>query len=81
MVLTFPSVSQATGSLSLLLALAGDDLNLLCFDVVGVIQLELDILDDESPDFVAEAVRVEVSLRDMSAPRHIPSIELDVFIP
>lgn len=74
MVLTFPSVSQATGSLSLLFALAGDDLNLLCFDVVGVIQLELDVLDDESPDFVAEPVRVEVSLRDLSAPCHSSSI-------
>ena len=29
---------------------------------MSVVQLELDVLDDEGPDFVAEAIRVEVSL-------------------
>jgi hypothetical protein len=49
-------------SLSLLLALAGNDLDPLCLNSVGIIKLELDILDNERPDFVAEAVGVEVSL-------------------
>lgn len=51
------------GSLCLLLALASDNLNLLCFDVVRVIKLELDILDNERPDFITEAIGVEVSLK------------------
>jgi hypothetical protein len=49
-------------SLSLLLALAGNDLNSLRLNRVGIIKLELNVLDDERPDFVAEAVGVEVSL-------------------
>lgn len=49
-------------SLRLLLALAGDDLDSLGLDVVRVVQLELDVLDNEGPDLVAEAVGVEMSL-------------------
>jgi hypothetical protein len=49
-------------SLSLLLALASNDLDPLCLNGVCVIKLELNILDNERPDFVAEAVCVEVSL-------------------
>ena len=49
-------------SLCLLLALAGDDLDSLSLDIVRVIQLELDVLDNEGPDLVAEAVGVEMSL-------------------
>jgi hypothetical protein len=49
-------------SLGLLLALAGNDLDPLCLDGVCVIKLELNILDNERPNFVAEAVGVEVSL-------------------
>lgn len=49
-------------SLSLLLALASNDLDFLGFNIVGIIQLELDVLDDERPDLVTEAVGVEVSL-------------------
>lgn len=47
----------------LLLALACDNLDLLCFDVVRVVKLEFDILDNERPDLVTEAVGVEVSLK------------------
>ena len=50
-------------SLCLLLALAGDDLDSLSLDIVRVIQLELDVLDNEGPDLVAEAVGVEMSLQ------------------
>jgi hypothetical protein len=49
-------------SLSLLLALAGNDLDPLRLNSVGIIKLELNILDNERPDFVAKAVGVEVSL-------------------
>jgi hypothetical protein len=56
-------LSNISSSLSLLFALAGNDLDPLRLDRVGIIELELDILDDERPDFVAEAVCVEVSLK------------------
>jgi hypothetical protein len=49
-------------SLCLLLALAGHNLDSLGLDVVCVVQLELDVLDNEGPDLVAEAVGIEVSL-------------------
>jgi hypothetical protein len=49
-------------SLRLLLALTGNDLDSLGLDIVRVIQLELDVLDNEGPDLVAEAVGVEMSL-------------------
>ena len=62
------SISPAKGcpvayrSLRLLLALASDDLDSLGLDIVRVIQLELDVLDNEGPDLVAEAVGIEMSL-------------------
>jgi hypothetical protein len=31
-------------------------------DLVGVVELEVDVFDDECPDIVAEAVRIEMSL-------------------
>jgi len=49
-------------SLRLLLALARNNLYSLGLDVVRVVQLEFDVLDDESPDIVAEAVSVKMSL-------------------
>ena len=49
-------------SLRLLLALAGDDLDSLGLDIVRVVQLELDVLDNEGPDLVAEPVGVEMTL-------------------
>ena len=49
-------------SLRLLLALAGDDLDSLGLNIVRVVQLEFDVLDNEGPDLVAEAVGVEMSL-------------------
>lgn len=35
---------------------------------VRIVQLEVDVFDDEGPYFVAEAVSVEMSLRQLSAP-------------
>ena len=66
-------LSNITFSLSLFLALAGNDLNPLCLNRVGIIELELDVLDDERPDFVAEAVCVEVSLRSRVSTIRAPS--------
>lgn len=37
-------------------------LHSVCVNVGRVIELEVDILDNESPDFVAESVRIEMSL-------------------
>lgn len=48
--------------LQLVFRLTCYDLDSCAFILVGVIHLEFDVLDDESPDFVAEAVRVEVAL-------------------
>lgn len=36
-------------------------------DLVRVVKLEVDVLDDEGPDVVAEAVRVEVALEAETA--------------
>lgn len=63
--MTSPAIATALlfrRSWSLLLALTCDDLDPLSLDVVGIVQLELDVLDDEGPDFVAETVGVKVSL-------------------
>ena len=49
-------------SWSLLLTLTCDDFDPLSLDIVGIVQLELDVLDDEGPDFVAETVGIKVSL-------------------
>ena len=48
----------ACRSLRFVLALASHDLHTFSFDSVRVIQFELNILDDEGPDFVAEPVGV-----------------------
>ena len=47
-----------TGSLRLILRLTSDDLHPLSIDIVLILELELDVFDDEGPDFVAEAVGV-----------------------
>lgn len=43
--------------------IAADDLDAVGVDLMGVIQLEVNILDNEGPDVVAEAVCVKMSLR------------------
>lgn len=55
------AVSYRRGDL-ILLGAAADDLDLVGVDG-GVLHLEGDVLDQEGPDLVAEAVGVEVSLR------------------
>ena len=45
-----------------LFRIAAHNLNLLRGDVVLIVQLEVDILDEERPDFVAEAVRIQMTL-------------------
>lgn len=51
--------SSFTGSL----AVAADDLHLVCCDRRLVVQFEGHVLDEESPDFVAESVGIKVTLR------------------
>ena len=56
--------------LARLLRIAAHNLNLLRRDVVLVVQLEVDVLDEERPDFVAEAVRIQMTL--FSVEGHLP---------
>jgi hypothetical protein len=58
-------VGRLLGRLGLLRQ-TSDDLDLLGVELVLVVHLEVDVLDDEGPDFVAEAVGVEVALRIIS---------------
>lgn len=45
-----------------LLRIAAHDLDLLSRDIVLIVQLEIDIFDKEGPDFVAEAVGIQMTL-------------------
>jgi hypothetical protein len=78
-----PSVSLATTEnkrgqklSSLLLArtlrVATDNLDAVGVDLMGVVQLEVDVLDDESPYVVAEAVGVEMSLQSFRSAWQAP---------
>ena len=49
------------------LRVTGDDLHAVGMDLMGVVQLEVDILDDEGPYVVAEAVGIEMSLRSFKS--------------
>ena len=49
-----------------LLRIAAYNLDLLRRDVILVVELEVDILDEERPDFVAEAVGVQMTLCTLS---------------
>ena len=55
-------VGRLLGRFICLLGQTGDDLDLLGVELVLVVHLEVDVLDEEGPDFVAEAVGVEVAL-------------------
>lgn len=50
-------------SLAWTFGVAADNLDSVGVYLVRVVQLEIDILDNESPDVVAEAVSIEVSLQ------------------
>ena len=45
-----------------LLRIAAHNLNLVRRDVVLIIKLEIDILDEKRPDFVAKAVGIQMTL-------------------
>ena len=45
-----------------LLRITAHDLDLLRRDIVLVVELEIDIFDEERPDFVAEAVGIQMTL-------------------
>ena len=61
---------QESGALRLVLGLTADNLDLINFNLLRIVELELDVFDDEGPHFVAEAVGVEMSLR-----RHVQQDE------
>jgi len=49
--------------LSWALAVAAHDLDFICMDrLAGIIHLEGDVLDQEGPDLIAEAVGIEMAL-------------------
>lgn len=52
--------------LLLLFRLASNDLDTLGFGLCGIVHLELHVLKNEGPDFVTEAVGVEVALSSIS---------------
>ena len=45
------------------LRVAADNLDAVGMDLLVVVQLEVDVLDDEGPDIVAESVGIEMSLQ------------------
>ena len=49
-----------------LLRIAAHNLDLVRRDIVLVVELEVDILDEERPDFVAEAVGIQMTLCTIS---------------
>jgi len=57
------SVPRSCRDLYLVLGLTADDLDLFCLNRLRVVQFELDVLEYESPDFVTEAICVEMPLR------------------
>lgn len=57
--------------LSRLLRITAHDFDLLRLDIVLVVELEVDILDEKRPDFVAESIRIQMAL-----PRHTVSLSL-----
>ena len=60
--IVFPRKKPSRLLLPRLFRIAAHNLNLLRRDVVLIVQLEVDILDEERPDFVAEAVRIQMTL-------------------
>ena len=48
-----------------LFRIAAHDLDLLRCDIVLIVELEVDIFDEKRPDFVAEAVSIQVALRNL----------------
>jgi hypothetical protein len=54
-------------NLARLLSIAADNLHLVSLDGAGVVQLKVDVFDQKRPDFIAEAVRVQVTLRAIDA--------------
>ena len=51
-----------TSLFSRFLCIAAHNLDLLSLDVVLIVKLEINILDEECPDFVAEAVGIQMTL-------------------
>jgi hypothetical protein len=49
-------------SLTRALGVAANDLDPVGVDLVRIVELKVDVFDDECPDIVAEAVRIEMSL-------------------
>lgn len=48
------------------LGLTRHDFDLVDFDLLRIVEFEFDVLEDEGPDFVTEAVGVEMTLKETS---------------
>ena len=55
-----------------LLRIAAHDLDLLSRDIVLIVKLKIDIFDEKGPDFVAEAVGIQMTLFMTSSLAMIP---------
>lgn len=69
----FPPIDRTLTVASILLltslfSVAAHDFDLLRLNVVLVIELEVDILDQERPDFVTESIGVEMTLQKHCQP-------------
>ena len=51
---------------SRLLGVAAHNLHLVRMDHILIVELEVDILDQERPDFIAEPIRIQVTLVRMT---------------
>lgn len=54
--------SSLLGRSARTVVVTADDLDLLGSERLRIFKLEVDVLDEESPDFVAEAVGIEMAL-------------------
>ena len=67
--------------LTRLLCIAAHDLDLIRHDIILIVQLEVDILDKERPDFVAEAVGIEMALQACTVSHSPPPRDPSTFVP
>ena len=57
------------------LCIAAHNFDLLCLHIGLIIQLEVDILDEESPDFIAEAICVQMALHSSMSAIDVTSLD------
>lgn len=68
-----PSLSTAL-RVAWLLRIAAHNLDLIGLNIVLVVELEINILDQKSPNIIAEAICIEVSLCKVSSAKGLPEL-------